>query len=64
MVIYIKSDLEFILKQIKISEDHALYEQSGGTLGKALFGAGGSIPTYNLRRYLQQPVEPGTGCRR
>ncbi|KRR18482.1 peroxidase family protein [Bradyrhizobium retamae] len=48
MVAYIKSDLEFILKQIKIAEDHALYEQSGGTQGKALFGPDGSIPTYNL----------------
>ena len=53
MVAYIRSDLEFILAQIKIAEDHALYEQSGGTLGKPLFGVGSSgqaasIPTYNL----------------
>ncbi len=53
MVTYIKSDLEFILAQIKIAEDHALYERSGGTLGKPLFGTGvngqtASIPTYNL----------------
>jgi Ca2+-binding RTX toxin-like protein len=48
MVVYIKSDLEFILKQIKIAEDHALFEQSGGTQGKPLFGPTGSIPTYNL----------------
>ena len=48
MVVYIKSDLEFILKQIKIAEDHALFEQSGGTEGKALFGPNGAIPTYNL----------------
>jgi Ca2+-binding RTX toxin-like protein len=53
MVVYIKSDLEFILKQIKIAEDHALYEQSNGTQGKPLFGVGlngqdPSIPTYNL----------------
>ncbi|XIA62903.1 hypothetical protein ACFIOY_26485 [Bradyrhizobium sp. TZ2] len=48
MVAYIRSDLDFILAQIKIAEDHALYEQSGGTQGKALFGPNGSIPTYNL----------------
>jgi Ca2+-binding RTX toxin-like protein len=48
MVVYIKSDLEFILKQIKIAEDHALFEQSNGTQGKPLFGPTGSIPTYNL----------------
>jgi Ca2+-binding RTX toxin-like protein len=48
MVAYIKSDLEFILAQIKIAEAHALYEQSGGAEGKALFGPNGSIPTYNL----------------
>src|SRR5215470_4464636 len=48
MVAYIKSDLEFILAQIKIAEDHALYVESGGSLGKPLFGPGGLIPTYNL----------------
>jgi len=48
MVVYIKSDLEFILKQIKIAEDHALFEQTGGVQGKPLFGPTGSIPTYNL----------------
>ena len=53
MVAYIRSDLEFILAQIKIAEAHALYEQSGGTLGNPLFGVGSSgqaasIPTYNL----------------
>ncbi len=35
----IKSDLEFILAQIKISEAHAA--------GQPLFGAGGLIPSYN-----------------
>ena len=40
MVTYIKSDLEFILEQIKLSEAHAA--------GQPLFGAGGLIPTYNL----------------
>lgn len=53
MVTYIKSDLEFILKQIKIAEDHALYLQSNGTQGAPLFGAStspnpASIPTYNI----------------
>ncbi|MDC9825127.1 peroxidase family protein [Devosia sp. ZB163] len=48
MVTYIRSDLDFILAQIKIAEDHALYVQSGGTQGKPLYGPGGSIPTYNL----------------
>src|SRR5690606_37723284 len=40
MVSYIKSDLEFILEQIKIAEAHAA--------GQPLFGAGGLVPTYNL----------------
>ncbi|WP_051960051.1 peroxidase family protein [Devosia riboflavina] len=40
MVTYIKSDLEFILKQIKIAEAHAA--------GQPLYGPGGLIPTYNL----------------
>lgn len=40
MVAYIRSDLEFILTQIKISEAHAQ--------GQPLFGPGGLIPTYNL----------------
>ena len=48
MVAYIRSDLDFILAQIKIAEDHSLYLQSDGTQGKPLFGEGGSIPTYNL----------------
>ncbi|URK89123.1 hypothetical protein LP421_32070 (plasmid) [Rhizobium sp. RCAM05350] len=48
MVTYIRSDLDFILKQIKIAEDHALFEQTNGLQGKALFGPDGSIPTYNL----------------
>ena len=48
MVAYIKSDLEFILAQIKIAEDHALYLESDGLQGKPLFGPGGSIPTYNI----------------
>ncbi|MCK1511250.1 M10 family metallopeptidase C-terminal domain-containing protein [Bradyrhizobium sp. 190] len=40
MVVYIKSDLEFILKQIEISEAHAA--------GQPLYGPGGLIPAYNL----------------
>ena len=54
MVAYIKSDLEFILAQIKISEDHARYvADPTDPLGKPLFGTGqagqtASIPTYNL----------------
>jgi Ca2+-binding RTX toxin-like protein len=40
MVMYIKSDLQFILEQIKISEAHAD--------GQPLFGPGGLIPAYNL----------------
>jgi Ca2+-binding RTX toxin-like protein len=48
MVAYIKSDLEFILQQIKIAEDHSLYQATNGAQGKQLFGPDGSIPTYNL----------------
>jgi Ca2+-binding RTX toxin-like protein len=40
MVQYIRSDLDFILKQIEISEAHAQ--------GQPLYGPGGLIPTYNL----------------
>ncbi|HEY8577754.1 MAG TPA: peroxidase family protein [Devosia sp.] len=40
MVTYIKSDLEFILKQIQLAEAHAA--------GTPLYGPGGLIPTYNL----------------
>ena len=53
MVAYIKSDLEFILEQIKVAEDHALYVQSNGLQGKPLFGPGGSIPAYNLSMGLR-----------
>ena len=38
MVSYIRSDLDFILAQIKISEDHALYVQTNGLQGAPLFG--------------------------
>lgn len=40
MVSYIRSDLDFILAQIKIAEAHAS--------GTPLYGEGGLIPTYNL----------------
>jgi Ca2+-binding RTX toxin-like protein len=40
MVTYIKSDLEFILKQIEIAEAHAA--------GQPLYGPGGLIPAYNI----------------
>ena len=45
MVAYIKSDLEFILEQIKIAEAHAA--------GQPLFGAGGLVPAYNLSMGLR-----------
>lgn len=53
MVTYIRSDLDFILKQIKIAEADAAFRQGTSTgdpnnVAKALFGVGGSIPTYNL----------------
>jgi Ca2+-binding RTX toxin-like protein len=48
MVKYIRSDLDFILEQIKIAEAHALYEQTGGAQGKPLFGPNGSVPAYNV----------------
>ena len=40
MVAYIRSDLDFILEQIKISEAHAA--------GQPLFGPGGLVPAYNV----------------
>jgi hypothetical protein len=40
MVTYIRSDLEFILDQIKIAEQHAA--------GTPLFGPGGLVPAYNV----------------
>ncbi len=58
MVTYIRSDLEFILEQIKISEAHARWTQDPtDPLGRPLFGPdpdgagplqGGSIPSYNI----------------
>ena len=40
MVTYIRSDLDFILAQIKIAEAHAA--------GEPLFGANGLIPANNI----------------
>ncbi|MBT1515796.1 hypothetical protein KIP88_35580 [Bradyrhizobium sp. SRL28] len=40
MVTYIRSDLDFILDQIKIAEAHAA--------GQPLFGTNGLVPAYNL----------------
>ena len=40
MVSYIRSDLDFILEQIKIAEAHAA--------GQPLFGPGGLVPAYNI----------------
>jgi Ca2+-binding RTX toxin-like protein len=40
MVAYIRSDLDFILAQIKIAEAHAS--------GQPLFGPGGLVPAYNV----------------
>jgi len=53
MVTYIRSDLDFILTQIKIAEADAAFRQGISTgdpnnVAKPLFGPGGSIPTYNL----------------
>ena len=61
MVQYIKSDLEFILAQIKIAEAHAA--------GQPLYGPGRPDPDLQSvlgpahgRRHLQQPAAPGTGA--
>jgi hypothetical protein len=49
MVKYIRSDLEFILDQIKIAEAHSAYlRDPNDPAGKPLFGPNGSVPTYNL----------------
>ena len=45
MVTYIRSDLDFILEQIKIAEAHAA--------GQPLFGPGGLVPAYNLSMGLR-----------
>ncbi len=45
MVTYIRSDLDFILEQIKIAEAHAA--------GQPLYGPGGLVPAYNLAMGLR-----------
>ena len=68
MVAYIKSDLEFILKQIKIAEAHAAFTQ-GVPTGDPLISGQGSVRTQRVdpdlqsrlgsahgRRHLQQPA--------
>ncbi len=49
MVTYIRSDLDFILDQIKIAEKHALYEQDPtDPEGQPLFGPNGSVAANNI----------------
>jgi Ca2+-binding RTX toxin-like protein len=49
MVAFIRSDLDFILKQIKIAEAHSLHLANPlDPNGKPLFGPNGSIPAYNI----------------
>ncbi len=53
MVAYIRSDLDFILAQIKIAEAHAAFERGVSTgdpsnPARPLFGPDGSIPAYNI----------------
>ena len=59
MVVYIKSDLEFILKQIKISEAHALYLQTNGAQGAPLFG-----PSLNANPLRFRPTTSPGACGR
>ena len=67
MVTYIRSDLEFILKQIKIAEADAAFRQgisTGDPLNpaKPLYGPGGPIPTYNLSWGLRRSTAATTIC--
>jgi hypothetical protein len=55
---YSRSDLDFALKQIKVSEDHALFKLSGGTQGKSLFGPNGLIALGNLSWDLGTVTQP------
>jgi Ca2+-binding RTX toxin-like protein len=53
MVAYIRSDLDFILAQIKIAEAHAAFERGVSTgdpsnPARPLFGPNGSVPAYNV----------------
>ncbi len=45
MVTYIRSDLDFILEQIKIAEAHAA--------GQPLYGPGGLVPSYVMSSGLR-----------
>ena len=47
MVTYIRSDLDFILDQIKIAEEHARYV-AGDPTARPLFGENGMIPANNI----------------
>ena len=47
MVTYIRSDLDFILNQIKIAEEHSRYV-AGDPTARPLFGADGMIPANNI----------------
>ena len=47
MVTYIRSDLDFILDQIKIAEEHSRY-LAGDPTARPLFGANGMIPANNI----------------
>ena len=54
MVAYIRSDLDFILAQIKVAEKHAAYianpldPNAAPLYGVGLAGQAGSVPSYNL----------------
>jgi Ca2+-binding RTX toxin-like protein len=53
MVAYIRSDLDFILAQIKIAEAHAAFERGVSTgdpsnPARPLYGPNGSVPAYNV----------------
>src|SRR6185312_13436252 len=54
MVAYIRSDLDFILAQIKVAEKHAAYivnpldPNAAPLYGAGLAGQVGSVPSYNL----------------
>ena len=54
MVAYIRSDLDFILAQIKVAEKHAAYTanpldpNAAPLYGVGAAGQAGSVPSYNL----------------
>src|SRR6478609_7039262 len=59
MVAYIRSDLDFILAQIKVAEKHAAYTanpldpNAAPLYGVGLAGQIGSVPSYNLSMGLR-----------